>query len=388
MRLLRPLLLSLVLAPAATAQQADTVAGSAAPDTVRATTTPLLLPQTDPVAPERPATPPSVVETPPAAEAQPAARPPATEAPAAEPNATAAQTDEAAAPPDTTLETLRDELAALGAVTDSLARGVTANRARADSIAARTNAADVAQQTVERVGEEATRAIQNFVPKLILALILLLASVYVLRGLVWLLESFADRSAERRLFYKRLIPVTRLLVWTLAAYLIVAGIFQIPGTSLLAAGAAIGVAIGFAAQDVLKNIFGGLIIILDQPFQVGDKISVEGTYGEVVSIGLRSTRITTPDDNLVTVPNSQIVDGQVANANAGALDCQVVTDLWLPGWVDVALAKRLAYEAAVSSKYVYLNKPVVVIAKDEFKETFLLHLKVKAYVLDARFEFL
>ena len=100
-------------------------------------------------------------------------------------------------------------------------------------------------------------------------------------------------------------------------------VFEVDAATLLAAGAALGVAIGFAAQDILKNIFGGLVIIADRPFQVGDKIQVAGTYGEVTAIGTRSTRIVTPDDNLVSVPNSQIVDGQVANANAGALDCQV-----------------------------------------------------------------
>jgi hypothetical protein len=65
-----------------------------------------------------------------------------------------------------------------------------------------------------------------------------------------------------------------------------------------------------------------------------------------------------------------------------------VTDLYLPGWVDEAVAKRIAFEAATSSKYVYLNKPIVVLVKDEFKETFLTHLMVKAYVLDPRYEFL
>jgi len=114
---------------------------------------------------------------------------------------------------------------------------------------------------------------------------------------------------------------------------------------------------------------------------------VGDSYGEVVSIGLRSTRIVTPDDSLVSVPNSQIVDTQVSSANSGALDCQVVTDLYLPGFIDEAKAKRIAHQAAASSKYVYLQKPIVVLVKDEFKETFLTHLKVKAYVLDARYEF-
>ena len=76
----------------------------------------------------------------------------------------------------------------------------------------------------------------------------------------------------------------------------------------------------------------------------------------------------------------------MSNANAGALDCQVVTHLYLPGWVDVMKAKSIAHAAAANSKYVYLDKPIVVIIKDEFKETFLTHMMVKAYVIDTRYE--
>jgi small-conductance mechanosensitive channel len=90
----------------------------------------------------------------------------------------------------------------------------------------------------------------------------------------------------------------------------------------------------------------------------------------VKSIGLRSTRIVTPDDNLVSVPNAQVVDQHVANANSGELNCQVVTDLYLPNWPDENLVKRIAFDAAASSKYVYLNKPIVVLVADEFKERF------------------
>jgi len=218
-------------------------------------------------------------------------------------------------------------------------------------------------------------------------LFLLLAGAFI-RLVIWVLDKLAERNAKRRLFFKRLVPIARISLWFLAILFASLVILRIEAQGLLAAGAAVGVAVGFAAQDILKNIFGGLIVLFDQPFQVGDKISVEGTYGEVVSIGLRSTRIVTPDDNLVSVPNAQVVDGQVANANAGELNCQVVTDLFLPGWIDESKAKRIAFEAAASSRYVFLNKPIVVLVKDEFRETFLTHLKVKAYVLDPRFEFL
>ena len=160
-------------------------------------------------------------------------------------------------------------------------------------------------------------------------------------------------------------------LWAIAAYLILRTVFRVDAQGLLAASAALGLALGIAAQDLLKNVFGGLIVVFDQPFQVGDKISVGGTYGEVVSIGLRSTRIVTADDNLVTVPNSQVVEEQVANANAGQLNCQVVTDLYLPGRVDERKAREIAFEAAVTSQYVFLNKPIVVLVRDEFRTTFV-----------------
>ncbi len=229
--------------------------------------------------------------------------------------------------------------------------------------------------------------IESYLGKLLLAVFVVVFFFFVVKSFVWFLETLSERSAARRLLFKKLIPMVRLAIWGLTIYIVLVYIFQFDQRGLLAAATALGVAIGFAAQDILKNIFGGILIIFDQPFQVGDKINVGGTYGEVISIGLRSTRIETPDDNLVSVPNAQVVDSQVANANAGSLDCQVVVDLYLPGWVDVMNAKSIAYSAAANSKYVYLEKPIVVRVKDVFKETFLTQLKVKAYVLDARYEF-
>jgi len=235
---------------------------------------------------------------------------------------------------------------------------------------------------------EARQQVRNFGVGVVWSVIVLVFFSMVIRGLVWLLDALAERNASRRLFYKRLVPIVRIVLWVFAAYLIIRVIFQVDYQGLVAAAAAVGVAVGFAAQDLLKNLFGGLILVFDQPFQAGDKIRVGGTYGEVVSIGLRSTRIVTPDDNLVSVPNAEVVDHQVANANAGQLHCQVVTDLFLPGWADEAQAKRIAFDAAASSKYVYLNKPIVVLISDVFKETFLTQVRVKAYVMDPRLEFL
>ena len=377
------LALSLALGGPAVAQQAADslppqadVQPPAAVDTVTAAT-PMAVDTPETV--RQPASPGRATPAP--TQATPTAQPlPATQDVPANPTPQPAESDELAA--------LRAVVFGLAAQQDSLLRSLTNAPTRVDTVVLRDTTRSRTQQNLEQASEEVSEALKDFVPKLIWSILLLIVALYVVRGIVWLFEALAARGAERRLFYKKLIPITRLLIWLLAAYLIIAVIFGISGDSLIAAAAAVGVAVGFAAQEVLKNIFGGIVIIFDQPFQVGDKIAVGGTYGEVVSIGMRSTRIVTPDDNLVSVPNSQVVADQVANANAGELNLQVVTDLYLPGWVDVALAKRIAYAAAANSKYVYLDKPIVVIVKDEFKETFLLHLKVKAYVLDTRYEFL
>lgn len=218
------------------------------------------------------------------------------------------------------------------------------------------------------------------------AVLVLVLTFFLIKGVTVVLDGLAERNAEQRLLYKRLVPIVRVLLWATALLVVMRGIFRVDAQGLFAAAAAIGVAVGFAAQDLLKNIFGGLVILFDQSFQVGDKIQVGGTYGEVTSIGLRSTRIVTPDDNLVTVPNAQVADDQVSNANAGELNCQVGTDLYLPGGVDEGRAKSIAHEAAVSSSYTFLDKPIVVLVMDEYDERHRVHLKVKAYVIDTRYE--
>lgn len=277
------------------------------------------------------------------------------------------------------LDSLRAEVARLNETVIALQQTPNPDVTQSDTASADLAAAEVVRDTAESVRFLGIRVIW--------AALVVLVAVSAMRVVIWLLNALAERSATRRLVFKRLIPIVRLAVWTVVIYYIIAGVFDVDERGLLAAGAATGVALGFAAQDVLKNIFGGLIIVFDQPFQVGDKIRVGETYGEVVSIGLRATRIVTPDDSLVSVPNMAVIGTQIANANAGALDCQVVTDLYLPGWIDVSKAKKIAYEAAANSRYVFLDKPIVVHVKDEFKETFLTHLVVKAYVLDTRYEF-
>ncbi len=75
-----------------------------------------------------------------------------------------------------------------------------------------------------------------------------------------------------------------------------------PITSILAGLGVGGLALALAAQDTIKNFFGSLMLFVDKPFEMGDRIVAGDTDGTVEEVGLRSTRIRTPEGNLVTIP--------------------------------------------------------------------------------------
>ena len=91
--------------------------------------------------------------------------------------------------------------------------------------------------------------------------------------------------------------------------------FGVNITGLAAILALIGLAVGLAAQDTISDMISGYIILIDQPFRVGDRIEIpnEDTWGDVLEIGTRTTRILTRDNTLVIIPNSTIANGQVRN---------------------------------------------------------------------------
>ena len=74
-----------------------------------------------------------------------------------------------------------------------------------------------------------------------------------------------------------------------------------------------GLAFALAAQDTIKNIFGGVTIFSDRPFRLGDRIVVDGFDGIVEDIGIRSTRLRTLDKQLITIPNYKIVEASILN---------------------------------------------------------------------------
>lgn len=156
-------------------------------------------------------------------------------------------------------------------------------------------------------------------------LILLLAWLAI-RWLTEFLDRLSARSSQARFFINWLQPVVRITLW-FVAILLCFNLLAPSRDTFLAGIASIGIALGLGAQDLVKNLIGGLVVLADRPYQLGDRVKIGEAYGEVDHIGLRSTKLTTPDDTRVTIPNALILSEQVYNANSGVPDCQVVTDL-------------------------------------------------------------
>jgi small-conductance mechanosensitive channel len=223
-------------------------------------------------------------------------------------------------------------------------------------------------------------------PDILLALAVLGATHYLVRATVAAVRALARRMPRHRVALLQLIPLIRVSLWLGSIYLIVVGIISPTREALIVLMATAGIGIGLAAQDVLKNVFGGILIVLDRPFQVGDLIDVGPYRGEVVGIGLGATRIRTRDDSIVVVPNSEVVRQAVGNASAGELHCMITVELFLPAHIDTARAREICHEAAATSPYLYGRKPITIWFQDEFRGTFLTRACIRAYVHDHRYE--
>lgn len=225
--------------------------------------------------------------------------------------------------------------------------------------------------------------------KIFWSIVFVLIGYLTIRFISQILNLLAERSARYRITLKSFIPVIKIIGWILIIFIVIAGIFQPPMATILAFSASIGVAVGFASQDIIKNIFGGVMILFDRPFKVGDKIEVGSYYGEVVEIGLRSTRIVTPDDSLVSIPNGTVMNGSISNANSGEPNCQVVAELYLPMDIDTIKIREIAEQCAQVSRYIYLNKPITVLFFNEINQRGpYIKMRLKAYVMDIRDEFI
>lgn len=200
-------------------------------------------------------------------------------------------------------------------------------------------------------------------------------------------ERLSERFTHRRLTIQKFESFTRFSLYLSTAVVVLALSFQINAQTLKVIGAALVFALGFAMRDLLAAVVAGVTIMFDRPFQVGDRVNYAGQYGDIILIGLRSVRMRTLDDNIVTIPNNKILTGVSSSGNYGALDMMVVIDFYIGADQNIQLAERLVHEAMLTSRYVYLKQPVVVLLKQKIlADMVVIQLRAKGYVLDTHYE--
>jgi small-conductance mechanosensitive channel len=224
------------------------------------------------------------------------------------------------------------------------------------------------------------------------SLVALLLAIAAIRITTYVLVNLSEWKVLNafglnRITVKMLIPLLKFSFYFAAIYYIFAVIFNIGSNQLILFSGLLGAGLGFGLQNLFADVVGGLLTVAERPYQIGDRITMAGYYGEVKDIGLRVTWLVTPDDSLVSVPNGSIFQNPVSNANAGNLEMMVAIDLFIDPSCDANLAMNILKESLVTSKYIRLSEkhPYVILMKDF---PFYKRIRAKGYANDFRYEFL
>ena len=208
-----------------------------------------------------------------------------------------------------------------------------------------------------------------------------LLSEAVTRGFTGLAEQVPGRWRLRVLQF---MPVTRLLVAAAAITLIVPLLIQPTPQSVLALLASVGLALAFVLKDYGSSVVAAMVTVFERPYQPGDWIAVEGTYGEVRFIGLRAVHLLTPDDTEVIIPHSKLWGTSIFNATAGQRHVLCVADFYLHPQHDGVRVRAELTQVASASPYRKPESPVTVVAAEKPWGT---HYRLKAYAKESRDQF-
>ncbi len=155
------------------------------------------------------------------------------------------------------------------------------------------------------------------------------------------------------------------------------------------AGAGVmGVAIGFAAKDTLSNLIAGILLIIDRPFEVGDRIEVwsapagSASWGDVIDIGLRATKIKTTDNIIIVIPNNEVMKRDIVNYTLISTSIRVRINIGVAYNTDIEQAKKLISQVAADVQWVQDDPPPKVVVRN-FGESSV-DLQLRVWIKDAR----
>lgn len=214
---------------------------------------------------------------------------------------------------------------------------------------------------------------------LVISVLLIIASQ---RGLNWLANRL---HGPMRFRVFALVPLTRLLILITTLAIAVPIVVEPSLRNMITLFGAIGLAIGFALKDYVSSLIAGVVSAVELPYRPGDWVNIEGTYGEVKHVGMRTVEIQTPDDDLVAVPHLKLWDSAIHNANNGGSSLQCVASFYLHPEHEAGKVRKILRDVALTSAYLKFDRPVIVVAEEKPWGT---HYRIRAYPVDPRQQFL
>lgn len=167
-------------------------------------------------------------------------------------------------------------------------------------------------QTVNASVMELVGSAIQFIPALVAALLIILITRYSLRPVRRLTRALSEKFTDNLSLQLLALQIVTVGVWIVG--ILAAGIVLFPGLALGDIIALLGlssVAVGFAFQDIFKNFLAGILLLVDQPFQVNDQIQVNDYEGTVKNIAIRATEIETYQGEIIVIPNSILFTNSV-----------------------------------------------------------------------------
>ena len=147
------------------------------------------------------------------------------------------------------------------------------------------------------------------------AIIITVVGLLVIRILMNLVNRTLERSKLEKAAYSLIKSLARVVCYLLLA-LIVASSLNIDVTGVVALASVVTLAISLSLQNALTNVIGGFTLLSTHPFKSGDFVEVAGQAGTVSEVGIMYTKLITPDNKIVSIPNSAVVGAQIVNYTA------------------------------------------------------------------------
>ncbi len=185
---------------------------------------------------------------------------------------------------------------------------------------------------------------EGLINRIISFIIIVLIGLLVIKLVMSLIKRALKRSKLERAAHSLIKSVSRIIMYALLAFISLAALgVDVTGAVALASVASL--ALSLALQNALTNIVGGFTLLYTRPFHSGDYVEIAGQSGTVKEIGMAYTMLTTPDNKLVQIPNSSVVESEIINYSATGTR-RVAVDVSVSYSADTELVLSCLREAA------------------------------------------